>query len=46
MKKSTSLLNILQSVIPKEKVLPYLKELGYIDVARKFTVRLVFQKSY
>lgn len=42
MKKSTSLSNILQSVIPEEKVLPYLKELGYIDVARKFTVYDLF----
>ncbi|KHL96946.1 hypothetical protein QW71_04890 [Paenibacillus sp. IHB B 3415] len=38
MKKSTSLSNILQLMIPEEKIRPILEELKYIDVARKFTV--------
>lgn len=42
MRKSTSISNILQSVIPKEKILPYLQELNYVDVARKFTVYDLF----
>jgi hypothetical protein len=42
MKKSTSLSNILQLVIPQEEVLHLLKELNYIDVARKFTVYDLF----
>lgn len=42
MKKSTSLSNILQTVIPKEQILPILEKLGYIDVARKFTVYDLF----
>ncbi|AIQ67656.1 IS4 family transposase [Paenibacillus graminis] len=42
MKKSTSLSNILQSVIPPERMKPILEELGYIDVARKFTVYDLF----
>jgi hypothetical protein len=42
MKKSTSLSNILQLVIPEEKMLPFLEELKYIDVARKFTVYDLF----
>lgn len=42
MKKSTSLSNILQLVISEEKILSILKELNYIDVARKFTVYDLF----
>ncbi|AIQ31513.1 hypothetical protein P40081_27680 [Paenibacillus sp. FSL P4-0081] len=42
MKKSTSLSNILQLVIPEEKVRSLLEELNYIDVARKFTVYDLF----
>ncbi|MFD1179722.1 IS4/IS5 family transposase, partial [Paenibacillus puldeungensis] len=42
MKKSTSLSNILQSVISKERMLPLLGELEYVDVARKFTVYDLF----
>ncbi len=42
MKKSTSLLNILQLVIPEEKIRPILEDLNYIDVARKFTVYDLF----
>ncbi|UQZ36931.1 IS4/IS5 family transposase [Paenibacillus sp. PK3_47] len=38
MKKSTSLSNILQLVIPEEKLRPILEELNYVDVGRKFTV--------
>jgi hypothetical protein len=42
MRKSTSISNILQSVIPKVKILPFLQELKYVDVARKFTVYDLF----
>lgn len=42
MKKSTSLSNVLQLLIPKEKMVPLLQELGYVDVARKFTVYDLF----
>ena len=42
MRKSTSLSNILQLVIPKETVLPLLQELHYIEVGRKFTVYDLF----
>lgn len=42
MKKSTSLSNVLQSVIPPERISPILEELNYVDVARKFTVYNLF----
>lgn len=42
MKKSTSLTNILQLVIPEEKLRPILEELNYVDVGRKFTVYDLF----
>ncbi|TVX91277.1 IS4 family transposase, partial [Cohnella terricola] len=42
MKKSTPLWRIMQTVIPKEKVESILKEVGYVDVARNFTVYRLF----
>ncbi|NQX49910.1 IS4 family transposase [Paenibacillus tritici] len=42
MKKSTSISNILQLLIPEEQIKPILKELKYVDVARKFTVYDLF----
>lgn len=42
MKKSTSISNILQLVIPEEKLSPFLQELEYVDTARKFTVYDLF----
>lgn len=42
MKKSTSISNILQLVIPKEKMLPLLEELKYVEVGRIFTVYDLF----
>lgn len=42
MKKSTSISNIMQLVIPKEKLSPFLQELKYVDVGRKLTVYDLF----
>lgn len=42
MKKSAMLSNILQTIIPNEEVLPYIKQVGYDDSARKFTVNDLF----
>lgn len=42
MKKSTMLSNILQTIIPKEELLPFIEQIGYVDSARKFTVYDLF----
>ncbi|WP_127528356.1 IS4 family transposase, partial [Paenibacillus alginolyticus] len=42
MKKSTMFSNILQTIIPKEEVLPLIKEAGYVDTGRKFKVYDLF----
>ncbi|MGO4546644.1 IS4 family transposase [Paenibacillus sp. 2TAB23] len=42
MKKSTRLSNILQTILPKAEVLPFIEQVGYVDSARKFTVYDLF----
>ncbi|MWC31404.1 IS4 family transposase [Paenibacillus sp. MMS18-CY102] len=42
MKNSTSLSTILQLMMPNETIVPLMQELGYVDVARKFTVYDLF----
>ncbi|WP_308635229.1 hypothetical protein [Paenibacillus silvisoli] len=42
MQKSTMFSTILQSIMTKDEVLPFVKQLGYNDTARKFTVYDLF----
>ncbi|MEK3725874.1 IS4 family transposase [Paenibacillus sp. FSL H8-0034] len=43
MKKSTTILSILQSILSQEEVESVVKEVGYEDKARKFTVHQLLQ---
>ncbi|MEK3721944.1 hypothetical protein [Paenibacillus sp. FSL H8-0034] len=43
MKKSTTILSLLQSVLTQEEVESVVKEVGYEDKARKFTVLQLLQ---